>query len=57
MQMLNYKYMALYCLYVMQETKACQKCGNESPEYKCSDRHRGYYDCECGESITVDYYA
>jgi hypothetical protein len=41
----------------MQDTKACD-CGNEKPEYKCSDRHRGYYECQdCGSDITVDYYA
>jgi len=40
-----------------QESKTCQQCGNEEPEYKCSDRHRGYYECGCGNEITVDYYA
>ena len=41
----------------MQDTKQCE-CGNDDPAYKCSDRHRGYYECgECGNDITVDYYA
>ena len=41
----------------MQDTKQCG-CGNDDPAYKCSDRHRGYYECgECGNDIMVDYYA
>lgn len=40
-----------------QDTKACDQCGNDSPAYKCSDRHRGYYECNCGNNIVVDYYA
>jgi len=41
----------------MQDSKHCDDCGNDNPEYKASDRHRGYYKCSCGNEITVDYYA
>jgi len=41
----------------VQDTDACD-CGNDNPEYKHSDRHRGYYRCnQCGDEFTVDYYA
>lgn len=40
-----------------QDTKRCGDCGNEDTEYRCSDRHRGYYECQnCGNDIAVDYY-
>lgn len=40
----------------MKDSKSCPNCGNEDPQYKASDRHRGYYSCDCGERIVVNYY-
>jgi hypothetical protein len=41
-----------------QADDTCNDCGNDDPEYKCSDRHHGYYEYQnCGNDITVDYYA
>jgi len=41
----------------MQDEKRCPDCGNDDVDYKASDRHRGYYECGCGEEFAVDYYA
>jgi len=34
----------------------CPDCDDKG-EYRCSDRHRGYYTCEMHGDYTVDYYA